>query len=128
MKYNEELYEISKNLNITNDNDIEESLEIELLEVLLKKFRENNYTIKDDCIILTFNYPIFGNPESGYNLIYSLAKSGKFNKIAKEYCFYITNINFNHSDYTDDNIEIIWDYKSYNEGIKSLKLKNTNNS
>ena len=55
-------------------------------------------------------------------------KKDMFNEIANEYSFYLNSINLKHSDYTDDNIEILWDYKSYNESIKLLKLQNTNNS
>ena len=126
MKYNKELYMLSEEL--LEDSNYEDSVdnkyEIELLKVLLNKVK--NARLENNMIKITFNYPIFGNPESGYNLIYSLVKSDKFNKIANEYGFYLSSINMNHSEYSDDNIEIIWDYKSYNESIKTLKL--TNNS
>lgn len=130
MKYNRELFEISNVLDKIEEKSIieEKPYEKELLKILIKKCKESNYLEYDNYIILTFNYPMFGNPEKGYNLIYSLVKNNKFNEIANEYGFYLNNINLNHSDYTDDNIEILWDYKSYNESIKLLKLQNTNNS
>ena len=123
MKYNSELFELSEKLpkSITNIN-IDKELEIELLEVLLKKCREA--IPENDKIKITFNYPMFGLPESGYNLIYSLVKKNKFDSVANEYGFYIKSINMYHNDYSDDNIEIIWDYKVYNDSIKTLKLTN----
>ena len=129
MKYNEELFELSDILNIGEQgNDVDPETEIELLEILIKKCLDNLYTIKNNYMTITFNYPMFGNPERGYSLIYSLVKQNKFDKLAREYGFYLRNINLNHSDYTDDNIEIMWDYKLYNESVKTLELQNTNNS
>ena len=125
MKYNEELFELSNKL---VNKSYEENEEKELLKILIKKCRDNKYIKKENYILLTFNYPMFGNPERGYNLIYSLVRDNEFNNIANKYGFYLSGININHSDYTDDNIEIIWDYESYNEQVKKLKLENTNNS
>ena len=127
MKYNKELFELSRELisNTSKTSDIfDEKTVLELLALLIKKVKDTK--IDNDTIKITFNYPIFGNPEAGYAFIYNLVKNNKFNKIASEYGFYLSNINMNHSEYSDDNIEIIWDYKSYNESIKTLKL--TNNS
>ena len=128
MKYNKELFELSEEFSIKESLNNVSSIEKELLKILIKKCRESNHLKDDNNIIITFNYPIFGTPEKGYNLIYILVKNNMFNEIANEYGFYLNSINLKHSDYTDDNIEILWDYKSYNESIKLLKLQKTNNS
>ena len=134
MKYNEELFNISKQLYDRTIKDQEmnndERLVNELLQVLLKKFKTELATEQSlkGIVKVKFKDFFFKDGEEGYALIYQLIHSKKFDELANKYCFYLGNRDSKCDSYTHF-YEIIWDYKTYFEFLDEKEkywLRNLN--
>ena len=127
MKYNEELFNISELLGVNtnekniNANDINKWNK--LLKFLLKRFAEELISEHDNTGIIKtkFRCPFLQELDDGYDLIDELVNSNKFDSLAREYCFYLGDVEYRCDEWHDAYYEIIWDYKTYFEVMDKYK-------
>ena len=122
MKYNEELYNISKRVyNATEQNTSLEEAEWKekqekVLKILLNNFQEQiECSGKENKHFLSVKIQ---RPSPVYKELDELIKNHQFDVFAREYCMYLTE----KKDSCDENqfayYEIIWDYRTYYEHCK----------
>ena len=64
-----------------------------------------------------FKSPFWQEPDLGYYEIEELVKNNNFDSFARQYCFYLGDVEYDEG-YTDY-YEIVWDYRTYYETILS---------
>lgn len=116
MKYNEELFNISKKyigrVEPVSSNKITNELEQEILNVLLDRYKKV-LKVKDrkhDGVLKIRLRSV----DDGYLEVEELVKLGEFTSFASEYCIYIAKSK------GDSYIDLIWDYKTYFDTLSSL--------
>ena len=126
MKYNDNIFSISsefftktdKKNTYTNDEQTR-TLEKELLQILLNKFR-TILTIKNQKYNGIIKLELTES-DNGYNQMKELVKLGKFDAFASQYCIYLGNTNSLTTRTEDAYYQIIWDYKTYYEQLRESK-------
>lgn len=131
MKYNGEAFNISaQNYQRIKSDEIDsddKKKQDKLLKILLKRFSEElkkNPNQNNGIAKVKFKSPFWQNSEEGYNLIKELVESQKFDTFAREYCFYLGDIESRCDEYYTSYFEIIWDYKSYFESLSMSVIEN----
>ena len=132
MKYNNEVFNISTqnypSIQEIETSDADKQLEDKLLSILLKKVSKElsiNPRPKNGIVKVYFKHPFLQEPEDGYHLIQYLIAAEKFDSFAREYCFYLGNVEYSCDKDNSAYFEIIWDYKTYFEGL-SMNALNIN--
>lgn len=120
MKYNEELFDISKEYAsrvevVSFDKSVK--LEEYILNILLDKYKKN-LKVKDKKCDGILKVRI-RSVDDGYFEIEELINTGKFTSFGNDYCIYISKI------HNGAYIDLIWDYKTYFETLSSLKQLDT---
>lgn len=120
MKYNEELFDISREYAsrvelVSSDENVK--LEGYILNVLLEKYKKN-LKVKDKKCDGILKVRI-RSVDDGYFEIEELINTGKFTSFGTDYCIYISKI------HNGAYIDLIWDYKTYFDILTSLKQLDT---
>lgn len=131
MIYNEELYDISNNFNKNNTNNesvnnvssIIRKKQEKVLNMLIKKFKQKLYSddpeiINSKSLTIRIESDYWSN-NNDFKDIKELIEDNNFEEFASEYCIYLTDTYKDYSPNCKDYYEITWDYKLYNEIIKS---------
>lgn len=116
MKYNEELFNISKQYTnrvepVLSSKKTDE-LEQEVLKVLLDRYKKI-LKVKDKKHDGVLKVRLRG-VDDGYLEVQELIKLNKFNSFASDYCIYIAK------SHDGVYIDLIWDYKTYFDTLNSL--------
>jgi len=132
MKYNEDLfstsYEYYAKTDIENTDVINEEilcLEKELLQILLKKFKNNledknkNY---NGVLKIRFKSSSLGKTDNGYSQIKKLIELGCFDSFFNQYCLYLGSTEYSEDKNNDSYYEIIWDYRTYFEMLSMHEI------
>ncbi|MBQ6284916.1 MAG: hypothetical protein IJK67_01210 [Bacilli bacterium] len=140
MKYNEELYSMSKTAQraqlIQKKNKKEIStMQKRLLKYILKELRRKIYdpqSINNGYIEIIFFDRFFSKPDPGYEEIKELINSNNFYSFASEYCIYLSEVENRCDDFHSSYYKLVWDYQTYFNSIKKeaaqRKLKQKNNA
>lgn len=120
MKYNEELFDISKEYTdrvepILSSKETSE-LESRVLDVLIKRYKKM-LSVEDKKHDGVLKIRLRGEDE-GYYELKRLVKLNKFTSFASEYCIYIKK---EQEKTSGDYFDLIWDYKTYFDTLSSLK-------
>lgn len=132
MKYSNDIFKLSAEVHDKNDllsNDIDENIkkkQDKLLEVLIKRIKEkiefeNRQNLEDSFFRIKIFNPYGSNFDSEYKEIDELVKSNNFDSFAREYCMYLEKIEPSNDAWKINYYEVIWDYKTYFEQLKSTK-------
>ncbi len=116
-----EAYNNAKSPNNDKNEEIKKKQD-KLLKLLLMKFQEQLKSQKNlDKGILKakFENKFWSDFNDGYQEIDELAKSDNFDSFASDYCMYIGEVEDRCNEYYNAYYEIIWDYKTYFEELKS---------
>ena len=134
MKYNEDLFNISSeyyvNTDIEHTDVVDEEtlrLEKELLEILLKKFRNilDDKSKNHNGVLKTkFKSMFWSKTDDGYNQIKKLIELGKFDSFANQYCLYLGDVEYREDEYYNSYYEIVWDYRTYFETLSMHEINN----
>lgn len=128
MKYDEQFFNLSveacdmvKSTKDCTNEEIKKKQD-RLLKILLTKFQEQ-LKLKEDIGIgilkVKFESRFWSDFNDGYREIDELVKSGDFDSFASDYCMYIGDIERRCDEYYSAYYEIIWDYKTYFEQLKT---------
>ena len=128
MKFDDQLFNLSaevynkiKNFNNNTNEEVKRKQDI-VLKILLTKFKEQLKLTKDiDKVILKvkFESKFWSDFNDGYREINELVNSENFDYFAGEYCMYIGDVNYTCDEYQNAYYEIIWDYKTYFEQLRT---------
>lgn len=137
MKYNRELYSISKITKHTNNNINDEKrialLQNRLLKLMVEKIKnakDDENVLKDGFMKMEFFHESGYYTEPGFDEITELLNSNNFHIFAGEYCIYLNKEpSYLNSGYFPDCYELVWYYKDYFEKMSEeiaiqRKLKN----
>ncbi len=140
MKYNEELYSMSKTaqreqlVQKRNKKEIT-AIQRRLLKYILNELRKKIYnpqSINDGYIEVIFFDRFFSKADPGYEEIKELINSNNFYSFASEYCIYLSEAEDRCDDFHTSYYKLVWDYQTYFNSMKKeaiqRKLRQKNNS
>lgn len=121
MKFNEYLYELTKNI---EDDDFEYTdEEVEFARVILDEFcnKAKNAKPHDGLISVEFKSRWYSDSDKGYKEINHLSR--KFNSMFRHYNIYIGDVSYLEDDFHDAYFKLIWDYRSYMDNLKTREMQ-----
>ena len=126
MKYNDEIYNLTGDLYDKLDEEKEIDIELlekqnKLLKILLEKFKNQlkEGNTNDGILRAKISSNFFTREEEGFNILVELIVNKQFDSFAREYCMYLSK-SFKNSD----ELEVIWDYKTYFDAISFSEIIN----
>ena len=119
MKFDSDLYELTKNISEQEKEYTKEELEFAklILSEFCKKAKEEKP--EDGLIKVTFTSRWWSTVDNGYHEINDLLRLSKFNTLFRHYNIYIGDSSYLEDEYHNAYFELIWDYKTYLDGLKN---------
>ena len=123
MKFDSELYELTKGVSKEKKEYTKEELEFArlILNEFCKKAKEEEP--EDGLIRVTFISKWWSTVDEGYHEINDLLRLRKFNTLFRHYNIYIGDLSFLEDEYHDSYFELIWDYRTYMDGLKNREMQ-----
>lgn len=132
MKFDSELYELTKSVSKEKKEYTKEELEFArvILNEFCKKAKEEKP--QDGLIRVTFTRQWWSKVDKGYHEIIDLLKLGKFNTLFRHYNIYVGGLSYlgglsfledELPPFIDEYFELIWDYRTYMDGLKNREMQ-----
>lgn len=123
MKFDSELYELTKEISKEKIEYTKE--ELEFARLILSEFYEKakEEKPKDGLITVTFKDRWWSTTDMGYHEIYELVRLKKFNTLFRHYNIYVQDSSSIQDEGHDAYFELIWDYRTYTDSLKNSEMQ-----
>lgn len=132
MKYNEELYNLSKIAKYANKQNYNKkeisAKQRRLFKYILEELKRqmtNQKITNEGYIEIIFIDRFYSKSDPGYQEIKDLINSHAFHSFASEYCIYLSEVENRCDEFYSSYYKLVWDYQTYFNSMKKEAVQRT---